>query len=150
MRDPSVDVSERGASIILRDGWQPETIRYTVRGKLGVRYYMTEERYHRIGIKRIRRGQDWALPYRDRIPQVLQDPDVVIVDPQYVDGRTVIYYRCFADLTDPDGQEMWIAVPVEHTNPAYIHTMHPAPKKQAKTWRGRSGKVLYRRGRNGI
>ena len=139
------DYSETGLRIEIRIG-QWEEVAYAVWDVFGQRIYVTRERLQHIREKRRWRGQATMIKYIDRLPLVLQCPDVVIVDPQYPDGQTHIFYKYVESLTDEYGREAWLAVVVEITGKVnFVWTMHPRRKGKIKTISGMETTVIYQK-----
>lgn len=87
----------------------------------------------------------FALPFLARFDEVLQDRDVVEVDPQYADEQTRLYFRRFDGLVDDQGNSYWLVVVTQLGTPSFLWTIYPAPEGEFKTWQGQRGKILYRR-----
>lgn len=139
------DYTEAGQPIVLRPHWQQEIVKCTVTCVLQQRYYLTVEKYAEAERKRRQRGQAFALAFLVRFDEVLQDPDVVEVDPQWADGKTRLYFRRLSGLTDGSGHPCWLAVATQLGAPNFIWTLYPAREGELMTWQGRPGQILYRR-----
>lgn len=139
------DYSEARRSVLLRPRWQPEKVKCTITCILGKRYYLTEEKYTEAEQKRRQRAQAFALSFLARFDGVLQDPDIVEVDPQWTDEQTLLYFRRFDGLVDGQHNPHWLVVVTQLGTPGFVWTIYPAPDGELKTWQGQQGKILYRR-----
>jgi hypothetical protein len=140
-----IDYSTAGTPILLRPHWQIETIKCTIGCVLGIQYILTEQKYTEAHRKRQQRNQSFALPFLPRFDEVLQDPDIVEVDPQWADEQTLLYFRRFEGLVDNTNNSYWLVVVTQSGPPGFVWTIYPAAKGELKTWQGQHGKILYRR-----
>ncbi|NPV81894.1 MAG: hypothetical protein HPY52_16810 [Firmicutes bacterium] len=84
------------------------------------------------------REQLWTLKYRDRIREVLADPDRVIIDPEHGED-TLIHYKFIPGLNDLKGRPYWLAVVVQKGDYKYFYTMYPYRKGTVLGYRVDSG-----------
>jgi hypothetical protein len=138
-----VDYSERGRIIRLREEWEPEVVVYTTIDVFGNKFYLTERHLNHIYERRRDSKTEFALAYVAEIPEILTNPDKVIIDPRHLDGNTRIYYKHYAGLVDIEGNEVWLAAPVQMGYYNFIWTLHPSPKGKVKTLPGRETVVIY-------
>jgi len=89
-----VDASRAGETIYISNDIQNQTIKYSVRDVLGCEVYYSEEAEKYIKHTRNSRAtQKYILNYLQKIPTILRDPSVVIVDSEDFTERTLVYYK---------------------------------------------------------
>lgn len=77
-----IDTTQAGKVIFVSDDIPLQTVIYSVEDVLGNKVYFTEEAEKYIKYARgSRRTQKYTLNYLQKIPAVLKDPSIIIIDP---------------------------------------------------------------------
>ena len=89
-----VDTTRAGEVIFVSDDIPAQTIVYCVEDVLGYEVYYSEEADRYIkNIRNSRITQKYVLNYLQKIPSILRDPSIVIIDVEDISERILIYYK---------------------------------------------------------
>jgi hypothetical protein len=117
------DYGEAGAIHWVRG--QKMTVAYSVVDQGGRRvYYYAEYEVDHVMLRRIRRGEEWALEHLALIPSILRAGRVVVREI----GRTI--YESRRQFRSPEGRQYRLRVVVqEHRNGLWwVTSFHPRPR----------------------
>jgi len=136
-----VDTSQAGKIIYVSDDIPLQTVIYAVEDILSNKVYFTEEAEQYIKYARgTRRTQKYVLNYLQKIPAILKDPSIVIIDSEDCSGRTVIYYKEIY-IREEQKQELFALV-VKIDKEKVVYNFHPQESSKVKFWQDQP-KVLY-------
>ncbi len=137
----AIDTTQAGKIIYVSDDIPLQTVIYAVEDVLGNKVYFTEEADQYIKYARgSRRTQAYTLNYVQKIPSVLKDPSIIIVDPEDISGRTLVYYKEI-HIEEKQKQELFALV-VKVDKEKVVYNFHPQASGKVKFWQNQP-KVLY-------
>jgi len=136
-----IDITQAGKIIYVSDDIPLQTVIYAVEDVLGNKIYFTQEAAQYIEYARgTRRTQKYVLNYLQKIPAILKDPSIVIIDPEDGSGRTVIYYKEIY-IREKQKQDLFALV-VKIDKERVVYNFHPQESGKVKFWQDQP-KVLY-------
>ncbi|MFQ5629869.1 MAG: hypothetical protein ACE5I1_13975 [bacterium] len=136
-----VDTTRAGATIFISDDVPLQKILYAVEDVLGNQVYYTEEAERYINDSRNRRsGQRFVLRYLDKIPAILKDPSIVILDPDDVGENTMVYYKEF--YVSEKEKHVLFALIVKLGFERIVYNLHPQNSGKVKSGREKQ-KVIF-------
>jgi len=140
-----VDSSMQGEILYVSPEIPPQTVICSVKDVFQEQVYFTREAEKYIRDSRSKRPwQRYALDYLDRIPAILRTPSIVIVDPEDITERTLVYYK---EVHVPEqGRNVLFALVVKRNACKIIYNFHPQESGKVKGYRRQPPpKVLYLR-----
>lgn len=136
-----VDTTRSGETIYVSDEVPFQRILYSVEDVFGNKIFYTEEAERYIKDSRSRkRGQSYALRYLDKIPAILKDPSIVILDPDDLTENTFVYYK-EVYVSDKE-KHVLFALIVKLGFERIVYNIHPQNSGKVKSRREKS-KVIY-------
>lgn len=135
------DTTQAGKIIYVSDDIPLQTIRYAVTDILGNLVYFTDEAEQYIKYSRgTRRTQKYVLNYLHKISAILKDPSIVIIDPEDISERTLVYYKEI-HVKEKQKQELFALI-VNANKERIVYNFHPQESGKVKFWKSQP-KVLY-------
>ncbi len=127
----AIDYSRQGQKIHISDDVPLQTIAYSVIDVLGHMIHFSQEARRYIQDSRRKKvWQRYVLNYFDRIPLILQDPSIVIVDPDDYTERTHLYYREI--YVEELKRQILFSVVVRTNGEHVIYNFHPQETGRVK------------------
>ncbi len=126
-----VDYSRQGEKIHVADDIPRQTILYSTTDVFDRQVHFSVEAQRYIQDSRRRKPwQRYVLNYLDRIPLILGDPTIVIVDPDDFTERTQLYYREFY-VTELE-RSILFALVVRSNEEKVVYNLHPQESGKIK------------------
>lgn len=140
-----VDFSRQGETIYISPEIPSQTIIYCAEDVFQEQVYFTREAEKYIRDSRSRKPwQRYTLDYLDRIPSILKTPSIVIVDPEDIREKTLIYYKEFH--VPEQGRNVLFALVVKRNTHRIVYNLYPQESGKVKAYRQPPPpKVLYLR-----
>jgi len=137
----AIDTIRTGEIIFVADDVPLQTILYSVEDVFGNQVFYTEEAEKYITNTRGSRiTQKYILGYLDKIPPILRDPSIVIIDPEDATERTLVYYKEI--YVREKKKQILFALIVKHKKERFVYNLHPQESGKVKFRRDRP-KVIY-------
>jgi len=138
-----VDTTRAGEAIYVSDDIPGQTILYGVTDIFEKKVYYTEEAEKYIKDSRIRkRGQQYLINYLHKIPGILRDPSIVIVDSEDISGNTLLYYKEL--FIAEKSRQILLTLVVKLFIERIIYNFYPQESGKVKICEGKEPpKVLY-------
>ncbi len=136
-----IDTSQAGKIIFVSNDIPLQTVRYAATDILGNLVYFTDEAEKYINYSRgSRRIQKYVLNYLHKIPAILKDPSIIIIDPEDISERTLVYYKEI-HVKEKQKQELFALI-VKAYKERIVYNFHPQESGKVKFWKSKP-KVLY-------
>jgi len=138
-----IDTSQAGKIIHVSDDIPLQTIRYTVEDIFGNNIYFTKEAERYIQDSRSRkRGQQYVLNYLNKIPTLLRDPSIVIVDSDDITEKTILYYK--EVYVEEKRKQILFTLVVKTLKERIVYNYYPQESGKVKSRLGKlPQKILY-------
>ena len=138
-----VDTTRAGEVLYISDDIPVQTILYGVEDVFGKKVYYTEEADKYIKDSRIRkRGQQYLIKYLHKIPGILRDPSIVILDSEDVSGETLLYYKEL--FIKEKSRQILVTLVVKSFMERIVYNFYPQESGKAKICEGKEPpKLLY-------
>ena len=136
-----VDTTRAGEVIFVSDDIPTQTIVYCVEDVLGYEVYYSEEADRYIkNIRNSRITQKYVLNYLQKIPSILRDPSIVIIDVEYISERTLVYYK--EDYIVEIQKQKLFALVVKIGELRVVYNVHPQESGKVEL-RHEKPRVIY-------
>ena len=138
-----VDTTRAGEVIFVSDDIPVQKILYGVNDVFKKKVYYTEEADKYIKDSRIRkRGQQYLINYLYKIPGILKDPSIVIVDCEDIFGKTLLYYKEL--FIKEKNRQIFSTLVVKLFRERIIYNFYPQESGKIKRYAGNEPpKVLH-------
>ena len=138
-----VDTTRTGEIIFVSDDVPLQTILYSIEDIFGNQVYYTEEAEKYIKDSRShKRGQKYVQRYLHKIPALLKDPSIVIIDPEDVSESTLLYYK-EVYVREKNKQVLFTLV-VKVWKERIIYNFYPQESEKVKSREGKPySKVIH-------
>lgn len=136
-----VDTTRVGEVVYVSDDIPVQTIVYCVEDVLGYEVYYSEEADRYIkNIRNSRITQKYVLNYLQKIPSILRDPSIVIIDVEDITESTLIYYK-EVYIVEIQRQKLFALV-VKMGELRVVYNLHPQESGKVK-FRHEKPRVIY-------